>query len=273
MEDSKSNNCKCKICSLQYNLKFENEQVKNICYVCLKNEIINQIYPCYLSYIENIMNNISYELAFKNYFNIFLKNEINLNELNISIENSIKELYNKNNDNIIKNESQEMKSLFGEIKNFCIMCLKEVSNQKYQIPCGCNFCSLDHIKKYFHLKNKIKDITNYVCICSYEYSNIDIYNLGLFFDKNKLFSLKNDTINLLNIFLSKQCCFCCVSIDYDNRTRIKYKDLDEDIRNNLILGDRTKLMHHLCNACNLEYNKNQIFFCNICNRNHIYYPY
>ena len=273
MEDSKSNNYKCKICSLQYNLKFENEKVKNICYACLKNEIINQIYPCYLSYIENIMNNISFELAFKNYFNIFLKNEINLNELNISIENSIKELYNKNNDNIIKNESQEMKSLFREIKNFCIMCLKEVSNQKYQIPCGCNFCSLDHIKKYFHLKNKIKDITNYVCICSYEYSNIDIYNLGLFFDKNKLFSLKNDTINLLNIFLSKQCCFCCVSIDYDNRTRIKYKDLDEDIRNNLILGDRTKLMHHLCNVCNLEYNKNQIFFCNICNRNHIYYPY
>ena len=168
------------------------------------------------------MDNINYDIAFKNNFNKFTKNEINICDINISIENVIKELYNKNNEKKEKSEKAELYTLFKEIKNkFCIYCLNDLSGPAYKIPCGCSFCSIDHIKKYFHLKNKLKDNTDYVCICSYEYSNKDIYDLGIFFKKNKLFSLKLDAIDILNNFLSYQCCFCFVSIDSIEFQKIK----------------------------------------------------
>ena len=266
-----TNGKKCKICSVQYNLKNSKEEIPNICYECLKNEILIQVYPNYLSYIENIMNN-NFDKAFKNNFDIFLKDEININGLYISIENAIKELYNKNKENL--NEAEEIDSLFREMKNkFCIFCSKEIGSEKFLIPCGCNFCCGEHIKKYFHLKNSIKNISNFVCICSHEYSNIDIYNLGLFFAKNRLFSLKLYVIDILNIHLSKQCCFCCMTLEPGLYQRINYKDLEENVKKNNILSDCSKIRHFICNIC-LEtyYYKNETFYCNICNKNHIYCP-
>ena len=275
-EEFESEDKFCHKCSLQYNLRNKKEIITNTCYGCLKNEIISQLYPIYLSYIQNTMNNISFDLAFKSNFSIFLKEQININDINISIENAIKELFNKNNkkmNNSTKNEGQEIDSLFNEIKgNFCILCLKELSCKNYKIPCGCNFCSIDDIKKYFHLKNKIKDNMYYVCICSYEYSINDIYNLGLFFIKHKLYSLKYDVIDILNYYLSNQCCFCYISLDSIDNIKIKYRDLEENLKNNLVLDDCSKLKHFICNTCLITYYKSEIFFCNICNISHLYYP-
>ena len=266
----------CHICCSQYNLRNEKEIIANICYDCLKKEIINQLYPIYLSYIQNAIDNISYDLAFKSNFSIFLKEKININDITISIENGIKELFNKNNNkinNLVKKESQEMDYLFNEIKgNFCILCLKELFCQNYKIPCGCNFCSIDDIKKYFHLKNKIQNNMHYVCVCSYEYSINDIYNLGLFFIKNKLYSLKYYVIDILNYYLSNQCCFCYISLDFIENIKIKYKDLEENLKNNLVLDDCSKLKHFICNTCLITYYKNETFFCNICNVSHVYCP-
>ena len=263
----------CHICSLKYNFNNIKETIPNICYDCLKKEIIIQLYPIYISYIENSMDSINYDIAFKNNFNTFTKNEIIICDINISIENAIKELYNKNNKKLAKNEKDESFSLFKEIKsNFCLFCLNELSELIFQIPCGCSFCSIDHIKKYFHLKNKLKDNTNYVCICSHEYSINDIYALGIFFKKNKLFSLKFDAIDILNNFLSYQCSFCHISLDSIEFQKIKYKDLEENLKKNLIIDDYTKLKHYLCSDCFQNYYKNETFFCNICNVSHIYCP-
>ena len=263
---------KCQLCSEKYNIKNNNEKIPNLCYNCLKREMINQLYPTYLSFVSTSLASIIQYWAFKSNFMSFIQNELLICNANITIENAIKELYNKKNDkNTSKNESQEMQSLFREIKKkFCIICLNELSDQKYQIPCGCNFCSIEHIKKYFHLKNKIKNVTNYICICSYEYTCPDIYDIGLFFYKHRLFSLKNDAIDLINEYLTKQCCFCSLSIGIEERERIKYKDLEND--SNLILGDYTQLTHYLCQSCVMGYNSNEVFFCNICNKSHIYYP-
>ena len=266
-----NDNNKCQICSIEYDLKNQKEEISNICYECLKNEILNQIYPNYISYIQEAMIN-SFDKAFKSNFTNFLKNEINVFEQYISIEYAIKVLYNKNKEN--STEAKKIESIFREIKSrFCIYCSKEIINENYIIQCGCNFCCLEHIKKYFHLKNSIKGISNYVCMCSYDYSNIDIYNLGLFFAKNRLFSLKLDVIELLNKNLSKQCCFCSISLDLDALRRIKYKDLEENKKNNAILTDYTQLRHFICNICFQTYCfQNEIFFCTICNKNHIYIP-
>ena len=161
-----------------------------------------------------------------------------------------------------------MHPLFQEMKKkFCIFCLGDLNKDRYEIPCKCNFCSIDHIKKYFHLKNNFRYKSNYICICSHEYTNEDIYNIGIFFYLNKLHSLKEDTIDFLNQnYLEKQCCFCSSSIGVNNRKRIKIKDFEDEI----ILGDTNKLRHFICNYCVYQYRNNvETFNCFICNKNHI----
>ena len=243
-------------------------------YQIFANEIINQSYPIYRSHILGIISNINYEIAFKNYFNDFIKNELSICNINISIENAIIEYYNKKNKKALsKKENQEILYFFKDIKSkFCIICSNELSSQQFQIPCGCNFCSINHIKEYFHLKNKIKNLTNYVCICSYEYTYHDLYNLGIFFLKNKLYSLKNDTIDILNNILINQCSFCCLSLKSDERFRIKYEDIEDNTKNNLNLGDFRSLKHYICNSCFMNYNNREKFYCTFCNKNHIFYP-
>jgi hypothetical protein len=275
IQESEVNYSKCHICSSEYRIKGNTELIPNTCYNCFRKEIIIQLYPVYLSYIEKTINNISYDSAFKNNFSNFLKEVINIFKTKISIENSIKELNIKIDESkkfIKTDENTEIFTLFQDIKrSFCLLCLKELSIHNFIIPCGCQFCSIDHIKKYFHLKNKIND-NCYTCVCSYNYSKDDLYDLGLFFKKNKLYSLKNDIINILNNFLVDQCCFCSISLESCGHIRIKYKDLEKDLKSNSILDDYTKINHYICITCSNVYYKEETFFCNICNRSHIYTP-
>ena len=257
----------CKLCINNYIMNNKDEIFQNVCYNCLKNNIMNKIYPIFLSYMkEMISEKISY-LAFKTYFNQFIEIEIDVLEENISIKNVLQELNQKMPNNSKISESLEMHSLFQEMKKkFCIFCLKELEYQKYEIPCGCNFCSTDHIKKYFHLKNNFKNKSNYICICSHEYSIEEIYNIGLFFNEIRLCSLREDIIDFLNNnYLEKQCCFCSISINLFDKHRIKIKDFEDEY----ILGDTNKLRHYVCNNCNYQYQNNvESFSCFICNRNH-----
>ena len=275
IEESEDNYNKCHICSSEYRIKGNTELIPNTCYNCLRKEIIIQLYPVYLSYVEKTLNKISYDSALKNNFSNFLKEVINIFKKKISIENSINELNFKIDERkkIFKtDENTEMITLFHDIKKrFCLFCLKELSIHNYIIPCGCQFCSIDHVKKYFHLKNKINN-DSFICVCSYNYSNDDLYDLGLFFKKNKLYSLKNDIINILNNFLIDQCCFCSISLESSSHIKIKYLDLEKNLKNNLILDDCTKINHFICETCSFDYYKNETFFCNICKRSHIYIP-
>lgn len=276
-EESKTNDYsenKCRYCSMKYSYGNENELLPNICYDCLRDEIINQVYPCYLSYIDNFAKNCNF-MDYKEYFNIFIQNEITICDINISIKDAVTELYIKNNkEKKPKNEMVEMNSIFREIKKrFCIVCSNELDNKIYIIPCGCNFCSIDHIKKYFHLKNKLKDTLFYVCQCSHEYSFSDLYNLGLFFDNYKLVSLRNDVIDILNTHLSRKCCFCNRTFNTDDVIKIKYEDFEENYLNNIILGDCNLFKHYSCKSCYYKYNRREReFFCDVCDIRHFYIP-
>jgi hypothetical protein len=277
-EESKTNDYsenKCRYCSMKYSYGNENELLPKICYDCLRDEIINQVYPCYLSYMENFAKNCNAR-DYKGYFNIFIQNEITICGINISIKDAIMELFIKNNnkEKKPKNEKSEMNSIFREIKKrFCIICSNELDNKIYIIPCGCNFCSIDHIKKYFHLKNKLTDSLFFVCQCSHEYSFSDLYNLGLFFDKYRLVSLRNDIIDILNEHLSKKCCFCNKTFNSNDIIRVKYEDFEENYQNNIILGDCNLFKHYACRSCNYKYNRREReFFCEVCDISHFYIP-
>lgn len=92
---------------MKYSYGNDNELLPNICYDCLRDEIINQVYPCYLSYIDNFAKNCNF-MDYKEYFNIFIQNEITICGINISIKDAVTELYIKNNNN---EKNQKMKWL------------------------------------------------------------------------------------------------------------------------------------------------------------------
>ena len=253
---------KCKICSENNIIKNNNEAFNDVCKNCLKTIIINELNKKYISYIEDLISEKMLAPAFISYFDEFLESKLDIIDQSISIKNALNILDNTFKSNL------EMHPLFQEIKQqFCIFCLNNIKETKYEIPCKCNFCCIDHIKKYFHIKNNFKNKTNYICICSHQYSLVDIYNIGIFFLQNKLYSLKEDIIDFLNLnYLSKQCCFCSISLEHYDRKRIKIKDFKDE----LVLGDTNKLKHFQCANCFLQYKNNvEIFFCFICNKNHM----
>ena len=263
-EYSKSREEKCESCLKNYIKKNNNIIFNNICENCLKKNIINEIYPKFLEYMKDAISKKIFDFSFKIIFNDFVDKKIEIFNNNITIRNALEKLNNNYKSKF------EMHPIFGDIKKkFCIFCLCDFNKTKtkYEIPCKCNFCSIDHIKRYFHMINNFKNKSNYICICSHEYSNIDIYNIGIFFYLNKLYSLKEDTIDFLNQnYLEKQCCFCSISIGNNNRKRIKIKDFEDEI----ILGDTNKLKHYICDNCFYQYGDNvETFSCFICNKNHI----
>lgn len=248
----------CQICLKNYQPRGE-EKIANICYKCLKEELIKQIYPKYNLYLDNILGNK--EVQYQNCFNLFLQDHLDILKTTISIEDAVKGLYLKENKNLI---DFNIHNFFREIKQyFCTYCGNEIEMNLFELPCGCNFCSKDHIKKYFHFENKINIDAKFICCCSYQYSNIDIYNLGLFFKKLQLASLKNDTIQLLNNYLSRVCSFCGMNIE-EPIYRIKYKD------SNIIdtLGDCYQIFHYNCEQCWEISKYERVFFCETCNRQH-----
>ena len=263
-EYSKSREEKCESCLKNYIKKNNNIIFNNICENCLKKNIINEIYPKFLEYMKDAISKKIFDFSFKIIFNDLVDKKIEIFNNNITIRNALEKLNNNYKSKF------EMHPIFGDIKKkFCIFCLCDLNKTKtkYEIPCKCNFCSIDHIKRYFHMINNFKNKSNYICICSHEYSNIDIYNIGIFFYLNKLYSLKEDTIDFLNQnYLEKQCCFCSISIGNNNRKRIKIKDFEDEI----ILGDTNKLKHYICDNCFYQYGDNvETFSCFICNKNHI----
>ena len=263
-EYSKSREEKCESCLKNYIKKNNNIIFNNICENCLKKNIINEIYPKFLEYMKDAISKKIFDFSFKIIFNDFVDKKIEIFNNNITIRNALEKLNNNYKSKF------EMHPIFGDIKKkFCIFCLCDLNKTKtkYEIPCKCNFCSIDHIKRYFHMINNFKNKSNYICICSHEYSNIDIYNIGIFFYLNKLYSLKEDTIDFLNQnYLEKQCCFCSISIGNNNRKRIKIKDCEDEI----IVGDTNKLKHYICDNCFYQYGDNvETFSCFICNKNHI----
>ena len=256
----------CFVCKANYKAK-GNEMINNFCYDCLENELIEQLYPNYLSFITYWLDNVSKYGAesIKQRFDDFKQEFLaNIDNKNFSLSDIIKEMINKSGEKGIS-EPLIFKEIMNEVKKkFCVCCCNEFRNNdlRYIIPCGCSFCSIDDMKKYFHLKNKLKS-NNYVCICSYEYNNVELYELGLFFKKLKLRSLQNDVIEILNNLLKEKCCRCSKSAN--PIFRIKYKETTDDV-----LGDNYTLKHFFCKECYYNMEHMETFECILCDRIHIF---
>ena len=73
-----------------------------------------------------------------------------------------------------------------------------MKNTQFKLPCGCNFCSLKHLEKFFKHLVGYKLKYNYKCICAYEYKPYQILELCDFLRMNKTGITTNNANNLSN---------------------------------------------------------------------------
>ena len=214
-------------------------------------------------------------------FKDLLKSEVTINKKIISIESSLYVLSKYHNNNTKKNLNEEninnLSNIYNDIanevkKNVCIYCCHKTDNNSENpiaIPCGCHFCSEEHLECYFKEKKPIAKEKDYLCYCSYKYNIKDIYNLGLIFIKSKndsLNKLKKNILDKLNSILAKECCGCDRKEVVLNK--IRYKDENK----NEVLSGYKELKHFLCQICSEQILPSQKFLCKICDKNHIFAP-
>ena len=258
----------CEKCSDNYKIRKSDKIFFNLCYKCAENEITEQIYEVYLRYLASCLKNEYENEEIKNKFNSLIKNEININEKSVSIENCISQLCiysppKKTGFDII------YKNIINEVKqNCCLICyhkLEENTDHQFTIPCGCRFCSYTHFEFYFKDKKPIKKDKEYICYCSYVYEIKDIYNLGLIFlDFSNKF-LRKTVIEYLNYILESQCCVCQSKEIF--MKRVRYEDNKEN--DEKTFARYKELKHCFCKSCSEKIKNKEQFECKICNKVHI----
>ena len=263
--------CQCINCNEKYSMKPNVKSLFNLCFKCLKGEIIKNFYEIYLNYIKNLLESEYEDEEIKLKFNDLIQSSVTINNKNISLKESINQLYNyyptiKDSFELIYQE------IFKEIqKNVCLTCCHKMDNnqeKKIIIPCGCNFCSNSHFEFFFREKKFINIEKEFICYCSYKYNPQDIYNLGLQFSKLYYKLLRKSVIDYLNNKLKEQCCVCKSKELFCER--IRYKDNSPD--NKDILANYKELKHFFCKNCNENIKDKDSFICNICYKEHIFRP-
>ena len=258
----------CEKCSDNYKIRKSDKIFFNLCYKCAENEITEQIYEVYLRYLASCLKNEYENEEIKNKFNSLIKNEININEKSVSIENCISQLCiysppKKTGFDII------YKNIINEVKqNCCLICyhkLEENTDHQFTIPCGCRFCSYTHFEFYFKDKKPIKKDKEYICYCSYVYEIKDIYSLGqIFLDFSNKF-LRKTVIEYLNYILESQCCVCQSKEIF--MKRVRYEDNKEN--DEKTFARYKELKHCFCKSCSEKIKNKEQFECKICNKVHI----
>ena len=242
----------CLMCSKQ--IYIPNKTLKNICQLCLFREIFSQIKKYYKDYLHLAITKIN-QITKDDLNNLFFnKISVNIFEKVLNINQIIEEMeYSCKIEPFIKRLMIELK------KNVCLYCHNDINNKniKYQLPCGCCFCSIQHLSNFFKQLVKHNLSYNYKCICSIEYKPYQILELCSYLKQNKIYE-SNDAYNkhLFNIF-KNFCCKCGL---------IKNKLVPISI-NNLVTN-----FHNLCEDCekNNNFHNNNTLQCIICNKNHIY---
>jgi hypothetical protein len=244
-------NNSCLYCKKQLNNIFINKL--NVCYDCLKNEILNQLKTDYSNYLRD-------KIYLKNQYKI---KDMKINNITINLK-QILSLFNINNE----------KDLVNHLKKYvCLKCFRTFENKDNKMadfPCGCCICNKDEFESYFTIDNVITD--NYKCVCGYKYGPKDFYDLTIQGNKVGCDTIILFIINIFNkCILNKGCCAC----GKNNNCEEIFYDIDEKgsfcFENFLKLKNcnNINLVHSMCKDCRRMY-MNQKFECYFCKRNHIY---
>ena len=243
----------CIICSSV--IYFKNKTIHNICQPCLFKESASQIKQYYKAYISLMINKIN-KITKDDLYNSFLnKIQVNIFEKTLNINQMIEEMEFRNN-----NVSYINKLMTYLKQNICLYCHKDINKSnlvpKYQLPCGCNFCSTQHLEYFF--KNIVKnELTyNYKCICAIEYKPYQVMELCSFLSKNKIYDSYDKFIKHLSQIFKQFCCKCGKI-----KTTLYPVSIDKTISS----------FHNICEDCNQKnFNDiNKVLYCLICNQKHI----
>ena len=228
--------------------------IKNICYKCFYEEIINQSKYFYIEYLKNISKKGKENSITKNDFEMLFLKKIIINHDNkqYNIHQAIFEL------NLQQNNQFDYNKILEEIilslkQRICLYCYCNVQNYEFQIPCGCNFCSYNHLDLFI----KEKRMTPYFkCLCSYEYKPNKLLELYNFLKNKNIFKDYNYLIQKLNQLFEKICfkCGCermvLTPVDIEGFIPLKYN-------------------HFICEDC-LQNNSSNYVECSICKIQHKY---
>ena len=242
---------KCFRCSSSTNGLNSN---KNICYNCFISEVIRQLKLTYIEYLKNVTKLEKANTITKNDFNnLFLKKIIiDVDNNKYNIYQAIGELPKNNSDyhKIIEDIILKIK------QQICLYCYCDVHNSDLKLPCGCNFCSIDHINSFINERVQNKITYNYKCFCSYEYEPNKTLELFIFLKAKNIIKDYHIFIQKLNQLFCK-ICFKCGKENMDLST----VDIEGFIPN--------QFTHLICEECIQSGNTNQVQ-CSICKIQHKY---
>ena len=251
----RNNNQICIICSST--IYIPNKSIKSICQTCFFRETFLQIKKYYIEYIKLMIPKIN-QITKDDLYNLFLnKIKINFYHKTLNINEIIEEMeFGK------KNVSYINQLMFQLKQTICLYCLKDINNShlntnNYQLPCGCKFCSLEHLGSFFKKLVQNKLTYNYKCICALEYKPYQVLELCTFLRKNEIYNNNEAYYKHLNQIFKQFCCKC---------GKIKIIVVPISVDNSIIN------FHNICDECNKGNNHdiNKILYCCICNKKHTY---
>jgi hypothetical protein len=247
---------RCDKCSMSHcGLK----RIKNICPKCFMLEILNQSKNLYINYLKQVTHIERANTITRNDLeNLFLQKVV------INFYNNKYNIYDAAHEfnfpeNINFNVNQKIDEIIFEIKkNICCYCYCNVQSNEFELPCGCNFCSYDHLNSFISEKIKNKLAHNFKCFCSYQYRPNNVLELCNFLRNKNIFKDYNCLIEQLN-HLYGGICFKCGR--EKNETELQSVDIEGFCP--------LKFDHFICEECIQNETSNNIE-CIICKIQHKY---
>ena len=247
---------RCDKCSMSHcGLK----RIKNICPNCFMLEIINQSKNLYINYLKQVtILERANTITRNDLENLFLqKVVINFYNNQYNIYDAAHEFNFPENNNF--NVNQKIDEIIFELKkNICCYCYCNVQNNEFTLPCGCNFCSYEHLNSFISEKIQNKLTHNFKCFCSYQYGPNNVMELCNFLRNKNVFKDYNSLIEQLN-HLFGGICFKC------GREKIGTELKSVDIEGFCPI----KFEHFICEECIQNETSNHIE-CIICKIQHKY---
>ena len=235
------------------------KRIKNICPDCFMIEILNQSKNVYIEYLKQVTKLERANTITRNDLeNLFLqKIIINLYNNQYNIYDAAFEFNFPENENF--NVNQKIDEIIFELKkSICCYCYCNVQSNEFKLPCGCNFCTYEHLSSFFSQKVKNKLTYNYKCFCSYQYGPNKVLELCNFFKNKNIFKDYECLLKQLN-HLFGEICFKC------GREKTETELQDVDIEGFCPI----KFEHSICKEC-IQKEESNYIECIICEIQHKY---
>ena len=233
------------------------KRIKKICPNCFMLEILNQSKHLYIEYLKQVTKLERANTITRNDLeNIFLqKIIINFYNNQYNIYEAAQEFNFPENNNFDVN--QKIEEIIYELKkSICSYCYCNIQSNEFKLPCGCNFCSYEHLNSFFSKNVQNKLTYNYKCFCSYQYEPKNVLELCNFFKNKNVFKDYDTLIKQLN-HLFGEICFKCGR----NKTEAELQGVD-------IEGFcPIKFEHSICEEC-IQNEETNYIKCIICEIQH-----